>query len=163
MAIINSRADLDNAPPAERDTFMVRLAGTIHKWAWQDGQWVLVTDEATIGKFGFVAADFPDAPVPEMPSHNPDAPGPFPRLSRVQFLATLEIDLSKSEAEVEAAIDQLPESTPEEIATKKHARIAFRNAQSFGRNDPVLLAILPLMGLDESAVDTAWRAAPQKY
>ena len=90
-------------------------------------------------------------------------PKPFPTLTRVQFLAALEIDLGKSEADVEAAIDILPETTPEEIGTKKHARIAFRNGQSFGRNDPLLLALLPMMGLDEADIDAAWRAAKEKY
>jgi len=74
MAIINSRADLDALEGApEHAAFMQRLAGTIHKWEWQGGAWVLVTDESAVARFGFAAGDFPDAPVPGMPSHNPEA------------------------------------------------------------------------------------------
>lgn len=70
--IINSRTDLDNAPSDLRDRFMEGLAAGINHWDWQNGEWVLVQETATIERFGFTLTDFPDAPVPEMSTHNPD-------------------------------------------------------------------------------------------
>jgi hypothetical protein len=70
--IINNRKDLDAAPDDVRARFMASLAGSINKYSWDGGDWVLQQDESTIGRFGFTAADFPDAPVPEKPDYNPD-------------------------------------------------------------------------------------------
>lgn len=70
--IINDRADLDAAPDDVRDKFLASLAASINSWAWQDGFWVQTTNTATIERFGFTAADFPDAPVPDKPTTNPD-------------------------------------------------------------------------------------------
>ena len=70
--IINDRKDLDNAPADVRGRFMEQLAAGINGWDWKDGQWVAVQQTATIERYGFTVADFPDAPVPEKPTHNPD-------------------------------------------------------------------------------------------
>ena len=70
--IINNRKDFDALPKAEQDVFKARLAAGINRWGWQDGDWVLTQDTATIKRFGFTLADFPDAPVPEKPTNNPD-------------------------------------------------------------------------------------------
>ena len=72
MSIINNRTDLDNAPAQVRERFIDNLAGGINHWQWQNSEWNLVQDTTTISKFGFTPADFPDAPVPEKPTHNPD-------------------------------------------------------------------------------------------
>jgi DNA uptake protein ComE-like DNA-binding protein len=70
--IINNRIDLDAAPEQQRQAFIDRLAASIYSWAWQDGDWVQVTDTATLEQFDFTVADFPDAPVPDKPTTNPD-------------------------------------------------------------------------------------------
>jgi len=69
---INSRKDLDAAPADVRERFIEQLAAGINRWEWQNGDWVLVQETATIERFGFNAADFPNAPTPEKPNYNPD-------------------------------------------------------------------------------------------
>jgi hypothetical protein len=78
-------------------------------------------------------------------------------------LAALEIDLGVSEADVDAAIAAIPESTPEEVAAKTHARIAWKNGMRFEREDLLVMALMPVLGLDAEEVDPVWRAAPSKY
>ena len=70
--IINTRKDLDAAPAAERERFMLQLSGTIHKWRWNDTEWEQYADTSTIERFGFTVDDFPDATVPPMPDKSPD-------------------------------------------------------------------------------------------
>ena len=70
--IINSREDLENAPDYVRAAFIQKLSAGINRWEWQDGDWALTQDTATIERFGFTLADFPDAPVPEKPENNPE-------------------------------------------------------------------------------------------
>ena len=70
--IINNRKDLDAAPAAERERFMKRLSLSIHKWRWNGSDWEQYADTSTIERFGFALDDFPDAPVPAKPDHNPD-------------------------------------------------------------------------------------------
>ena len=70
--IINNRKDLDAAPDDVRQRFIQNLEAGIHRWNWQNGEWVLIQDTNTIRKFGFTLADFPDSPVPDMPDYNPD-------------------------------------------------------------------------------------------
>jgi len=70
--IINDRKDLDAAPDDVRERFVNSVAGSINKYVWQNGEWVLEQNTSEIERFGFTLADFPDAPVPEMPAYNPD-------------------------------------------------------------------------------------------
>ena len=70
--IINDRQDFDALPKAEQDTFKARLAAGIYGWSWQDGDWVQTTNTASLEQFGFTVEDFPDAPVPDKPTSNPD-------------------------------------------------------------------------------------------
>ena len=70
--IINNRKDLDAAPAAERERFMSKLSGTIHKWRWNNTDWEQYADTSTIEQFGFSLDDFPDAPAPTKPNYNPD-------------------------------------------------------------------------------------------
>jgi len=69
--IINNRKDLDAAPDNVRERFVNSLAGSINKYVW-NGEWALEQNTSEIERFGFTLADFPDAPVPEMPAYNPD-------------------------------------------------------------------------------------------
>jgi len=70
--IINNRKDLDGAPDDVRERFVNALAGSINKYVWNGTEWTLEQNTAEIGRFGFTLADFPDAPVPNMPDYNPD-------------------------------------------------------------------------------------------
>ena len=70
--IINDRKDLDALPQAEQDAFKARLAAGIYGWNWENGDWVQTTNTTDIERFGFTLADFPNAPVPDKPTNNPD-------------------------------------------------------------------------------------------
>ena len=70
--IINDRKDLDAAPEEVRNSFISALAGSINKYRWDGTDWVLEQETAEIERFDFTLAEFPDAPVPEMPAYNPD-------------------------------------------------------------------------------------------
>lgn len=70
--IINNRKDLDAAPESIRNDYMAKLAASINKYQWNGSDWVLYQDTSTIARFDFDVSDFPDAPVPTKPTHNPD-------------------------------------------------------------------------------------------
>jgi len=70
--IINDRKDLDAAPDDVRERFVNALAGSINKYVWNGSEWTLEQNTTEIERFGFTLADFPDAPVPDMPAYNPD-------------------------------------------------------------------------------------------
>jgi len=70
--IINNHKDLEAAPDDVRERFVNALAGSINKYVWNGGEWTLEQNTAEIERFGFTIADFPDAPVPDMPAYNPD-------------------------------------------------------------------------------------------
>jgi len=70
--IINNRKDLDAAPNDVRERFVNSLAGSINKYVWNGTEWTLEQNTTEIERFGFTLADFPNAPVPEMPAYNPD-------------------------------------------------------------------------------------------
>ena len=71
--IINNRKDLDAAPEDVRSEYMEKLAASINKYQWDGSDWVLYQDTSTVARFEFDVSDFPDAPVPTKPTHNPDA------------------------------------------------------------------------------------------
>jgi len=70
--IINNRKDLDAAPDDVRERFVNSLAGSINKYVWNGTEWTMEQNTSEIDRFGFTLADFPDAPVPNMPAYNPD-------------------------------------------------------------------------------------------
>ena len=70
--IINNRKDLDAAPDDVRDRFLALLARSINKYVWNGSDWALEQNTTEIERFGFTLADFPDAPVPDKPTYNPD-------------------------------------------------------------------------------------------
>ena len=71
--IINNRKDLDAAPEDVRSEYMEKLAASINKYQWDGSDWVLYQDTLTVARFEFDVSDFPNAPVPNKPTHNPDA------------------------------------------------------------------------------------------
>jgi len=70
--MFNSRKDLDAAPAEQKEKFLGLLAASINKWSWDGAEWVLEQNTTEIEKFDFTLDDFSDAPVPEMPTYNPD-------------------------------------------------------------------------------------------
>jgi len=70
--IINNRKDLEAAADDVRERFVNALAGSINKYVWNGTEWTLEQNTSEIERFGFTLADFPDAPVPEIPGYNPD-------------------------------------------------------------------------------------------
>ena len=71
--IINNRKDLDAAPEDVRNEYTKKLAASINKYQWDGSDWVLYQDTSTVARFEFDVSDFPNAPVPTKPTHNPYA------------------------------------------------------------------------------------------
>ena len=82
--IINNRKDLDAAPSAERERFMLHLSSTIHKWRWNGSDWEQYENTDSIERFGFTLDDFPDAPVPPKPDHDPEKKQTKQRIEEIQ-------------------------------------------------------------------------------
>ena len=70
--IVNNRTDFAALSQADQAKFKTRLAASIYGWEWQDGEWVQKISTSTIERFGFGLDDFPDAPMPEQHTNNPD-------------------------------------------------------------------------------------------
>ena len=145
--IINDRKDLDAAPDAIREQFMVRLAGSINRWVWE-GEWKLVQDESTIAKFGFGLSDFPDAPIPPKPDYNPEErelqqARESASLTRAQFKLGL---LERGE------LDKVKAAMSSDSADPR-AVILWEDAQVFNRTDPDLLRLATEMGYSEVHLD----------
>lgn len=64
-----------------------------------------------------------------------------------------------SEAQVEALIDAMPDSTQQEADAKALALIVFRNQQTFKRDNALLATLTAAAGLSEETVNAAWKAA----
>ncbi|MFI3199854.1 MAG: hypothetical protein QX196_16195 [Methylococcaceae bacterium] len=70
MRLINTRSDLDAiAGTAEYDAFINILKGSIYRLERDEiaKKWQIITDVATLEKFGFTLADFNDVALPEVP------------------------------------------------------------------------------------------------
>ena len=70
MRLINTRSDLDAiAGTAEYDAFINILKGSIYRLEKDEiaKKWQIITDVATLEKFGFTLADFADVTLPELP------------------------------------------------------------------------------------------------
>jgi len=146
--IINNRKDLDAAPDDVRERFVNALAGSINKYVWNGTEWVLEQDTATITKFGFTLADFPDAPVPDMPAYNPDDRAleqarEGASLSRADFkLGLLEMGELDN---VQALMD--------DPATDPRIKIMWEDSGRFDRMHPDLLQLAEVMGYTEEQLD----------
>lgn len=146
--IINTRKDLDNAPQAVKDQFMVRLGAGINRWSWDGSEWVLIQDTTTIDAFGFSVNDFPNAPVPEKPDYNPDERAleqerQSASLSRMQFMLSLET--AGLYEEIQAAIDS--------DQVSKTVKIMWQNASRFERMNPELVQLGHEMGYTDQQMD----------
>lgn len=148
--IINSRKDLAAAPSDVRDQFMARLAAGINRWSWQDGDWTLLQDTATIERFGFAISDFPDAPVPDKPDWNQDERDleqarQAAELSRSLFkLALLDAGfLDDVQAFVASADDQ-------------RIKIMWEDSGSFRRMHPDLIRLAAELGYTDEQLDAVF-------
>ena len=72
QSVINSRADLDAiVGTPEHNEFLAMLRGSLWRLEKDDQAqaWVSVEDNATIERFGFTRADFPNATAPSLPAY----------------------------------------------------------------------------------------------
>ena len=144
--IINNRQDYDSLSPTDQAAFKARLGGGIYGWRWQDGEWVQTMHTGTIERFGFGIEDFPDAPIPPMPTYNPDEKAvedarANARMSRAKFkLALLQAGLLDS---VEAEYSTWP----------REVQIMWDDSLEFERTHPTLLAFGEQMGFTSDQMD----------
>ena len=70
--IINSSSDLENAPKSVRERFLRALGLTIHKYQWNGTEWERYQDTTQIERYGLSISDFPNAPMPDLPTYDPE-------------------------------------------------------------------------------------------
>jgi len=73
LPIINTRADMDDLiGTEEHDLFMQHLRGSLFRLVKNDvaQTWEAVEDDTTIGRFGFVRADFGNVVAPALPVYD---------------------------------------------------------------------------------------------
>lgn len=156
--LINTRKDLDAAPAAERERFMLQLSGTIHKCRWNDTEWEQYADTSTIERFGFTLDDFPDAPLPPIPDKSPDekeAQAERERLDAMtatRFQAKAALDDAGLLDQVEAYMDG--EDVPRRV------KLAWQEA-SFRRGSNMVNQIGAELGLSEADMDNLFLAAQE--
>ena len=113
--IINTRKDFDALPEADQQVFKARLAGTIYGWSWVNGEWVQTTNTKTIERFGFTLDDFPDAPVPDKPTGNPDEDAEAAAEREKVTVARQHATDIAMRVSVDQVIDNLPDSEVETL------------------------------------------------
>jgi len=146
--IINDRKDFDAAPADVRDAFLARLAGSINKYVWNGTEWTLEQNAAEIERFGFVVADFPDAPVPEIPAYNLDD----------RALEQAREDASLSRADFKIGLLEMGEldnvqALMDDPATDPRIKIMYEDSGRFERMHPDLLQLAEVMGYTEEQLD----------
>jgi len=146
--IINSRKDLEALPKTEQDAFKARLGETINKWSWDGSAWVLGQVTTEIERFGFILADFPDAPVPQMPDYNPDERAlqqsrKGASLSRADFKLGL-LDMGELD-NVQALMD--------DPATDPRIKIMWEDSGRLERMHPDLLRLANELGYTDAQLD----------
>jgi len=145
--IINNRKDLDAAPDDVRKRFIQNLEAGIHRWDWQNGEWVLIQDTNTIRKFGFTLDDFPDAPVPEMPDYNPDDRA-LEQARESASLSRANFKLALMEAGYLQDVKDFVANTNDE-----RIQILWEDSATFARLDPDLLNMASQMGYTDEQMD----------
>lgn len=151
---VNSRADLDALPAAEKAAFIEMLARSIWRLERDDAnqRWLLVEDTTTIGRFGFTVEDFPGAPKPEIPDYIPLPPEPAPRVTALQGLLAIDA----------AGLSDQYEAWSTDPARTFAERAFINKAQHWYRDDQTLVAAAAAMGLDAGQVDTLFETAAQR-
>jgi len=146
--MFNSRKDLDAAPAEQKEKFLGLLAASINKWSWDGAEWVLEQNTTEIEKFDFSLEDFPDAPVPEMPSYNPDE----------RALEKAREDASLSRADFKIGLLEMGEldnvqALMDDPATDPRIKIMYEDSGRFNRMHPDLLQLAEVMGYTEEQLD----------
>lgn len=152
---INTRSDLDRIQGTqEHQQFMQMLAASLKRWAWVNGEWELVTDASTIGKYGFTAEDFSDPPVPEKPDTNPDQE----ELDAWRKTATVSRFQAKAALHQAGLLEQV-ESFVNQSADPL-VKLAWQEAQ-FYRSSQMVNAIGGQLNLTPAQVDDLFKTAEQ--
>jgi len=153
---VNTRADLDALPEAERTAFLTLLAGSIWRLERDEAtqRWVAVEDLSTIARFGFIAEDFPQAPKPEFPEWVPLPQEP----SKVRLVSMRQARLALLQAglldQVDAAIAGIAEESQ-----RRQAEINWEYATTVERLDGWVRQIGVGLGLSEADLDGLFERA----
>ena len=156
--LINTRKDLDAAPAAERERFMVQLSGTIYKWRWNDTEWEQYADTSAIERFGFTLDDFPDAPVPPMPDESPDEKEAQAERDRLDAMTASRFQ-AKAAMDDAGLLDQV-EAYMSGDDVPRRVKLAWQEA-SFRRGSNMVNQIGSELGLSEADMDNLFLAAQQ--
>ena len=153
---VNTRADLDALPEAERTAFMTLLAGSIWRLERDDAnqRWIAVEDLSTVSRFGFTAADFPQAPKPEFPEWRPlpeEPTGVRVVSMRQARLALLQAGLL---SQVEAAIAAI-----EDAGLRQAVQIEWEYAAEVNRTHPWVQTLWAALGLSAEDLDALFEQA----
>ena len=153
---VNTRADLDALPEAEQTAFMTMLAGSIWRLERDDAnqRWVAVEDTSTIERFGFTAADFPQAPKPNFPEWRPlpeEPTGVRVVSMRQARLALLQAGLL---SQVEATIAAI-----EDAGQRQAVQIEWEYAAEVNREHPWVQSLATALGLTEGQLDDLFTLA----
>ena len=153
---INSRADLDGLDADIRAAWLDRLARTLWRLKRDDAnqRWVAVEDTSMIERFGFTAADFPQAPKPEFPEWRPlpeEPTGVRVVSMRQARLALLQAGLL---SQVEAAIAGI-----EDANQRQAVQIEWEYAAEVNRTHPWVQHLATALGLSEARLDELFTLA----
>lgn len=148
MRLINTRSDLDAiVGTPDHDAFITFLKGSIYRLEKDVAakQWVVVADDTTIAKYGFTLADFVDITQPEVPEYVAD-PVEVP-----QSVSMRSARLALLQAGVLATVNTTIANMPG--AEGDAARIEWEYAQEVRRDSPLVLSLIPLLGMTNSEID----------
>ena len=156
LPYINSRADLDGLDEDARAAWLDRLAKSLWRLERDDAnqRWVAVEDTSTIERFGFTAADFPQAPKPNFPEWRPlpeEPTGVRVVSMRQARLALLQAGLL---SQVEAAIAAI-----EDAGQRQAVQIEWEYAADINRAHPWVQGLADALGLNETQLDDLFVAA----
>ena len=153
---INSRADLDGLDADTRAAWLDRLARTLWRLERDDAnqRWIAVEDLSTVYRFGFTAADFPQAPKPEFPEWRPlpeEPTGVRVVSMRQARLALLQAGLL---SQVEAAIAAI-----EDAGLRQAVQIEWEYAAEVNRTHPWVQTLWAALGLSAEDLDALFEQA----
>lgn len=148
MRLINTRSDLDALTGTpEHDTFINVLKGSIYRLEKDDAakQWVVVADDSTIEKYGFTLADFADVTPPDVPEYVADA------VKVPQSVSMRSARLALLQAGVLTTVNTTIANMTG--AEGDAARIEWEYAQEVRRDSPLVLSLIPLLGMTDIEID----------
>lgn len=144
LPVINTRDDLDAlAGTPEHDEFVAILRGSLWRLQKDDQAqaWIAIEDNATIERFGFTRADFPNAAPPDLPAYVPPVAEVF-RCTPWQIRKVLKV-LGLRQG-VEGAVA---------ASTDQALKDGWEFATEFRSDDPFVLQMGAALG--KSAAETA--------